>query len=238
MAARMKPVNHLLLGIALTLTVSPLFAGTRFHSLEDIRSTAKQFAISNFVDADSDSEIEIGYLDSRLKLNHCDHPLTAEPLSQRNQNTNFTITVRCSGSKPWSVYVPVKIRTYISVLVSKRPLARGIKVTADDFAMEKLEISKLRNGYFTSSENLIGRIPKRSLPKGKVVSPNDLETYKIINRGSKVSIMAQLQGINVRMPGRALSDGAKGEMIKVENLSSKRVIEAVAIKPGIVQVPM
>jgi flagella basal body P-ring formation protein FlgA len=39
----------------------------------------------------------------------------------------------------------------------------------------------------------------------------------------------------VRMPGKALGNGAIGERIKVENNSSSRQIEVTVISPGIVQ---
>lgn len=210
--------------------------------LEEIRQTAREFATSQYVDPRTsgtvETKVEVGYLDKRLKLRKCDTPLNAELLSQQSQNTNFTVTVKCHGDKPWTVYVPVKVLSYVSVKVATRPLARGISVQESDISTEKREVSRLRSGYFVSAENLIGRIPKRSLPKGVVISPNDLTSHKVIRRGGKVSILAKFHGVAVRMPGKALSDGAQGEMIKVENLSSKRVIDAIAIKPGIVEVPM
>ncbi len=234
---KFQPINFFA-GMLLILTSTLSAADTGFHPLEEIRQTAKQFALNQHLGDDTDTSVEVGYLDTRLRLRKCDQPLTAEPLSHRRQSTNFTVTVKCRGVKPWTVYVPIKMLSYIKVQVANRPLARGIAVQASDLVTEKREVSRLRSGYFVHAGKLVGRIPKRSIAKGAAISPNDLATHKVIKRGGKVSILAEVQGIAVRMPGKALTDGGQGEMIKVENLSSKRIIDAVAIRPGIVQVPM
>jgi len=233
-----RRISELIACMMLLLMSASAIAASGFHSLEDIRQIAKQFALNQYIDPGADTSVEVGYLDTRLRLRQCEQALTAEPLSRRSQNANFTITVKCQGVKPWSVYVPVKVMSFVEVQVANRPLARGIAVQATDLVTERREVSRLRTGYFVSTKHLIGRLPKRSLPKGAVISPNDLATYKVIRRGGKVSILAEVQGIAVRMPGKALADAGQDEMIKVQNLSSKRVIDAIAIKPGIVRVPM
>ncbi len=213
----------------------PAYAG--FQSLEEIRHAAEKFATDRF-GQDENSTIETRNLDPRLKLQHCPTPLTTQALSTQNHSGNMTVLVKCQGVKPWTVYVPVKIKSYIEVAVAKRPLARGIPITDKDIVFEKREISRLGSGYFEDKNKLNNRLPKRTLAKGAVISPRDLGVNKVINKGSRVSIIAHTNGITVRMAGLALSDAGKGESIRVRNLSSKRTVDAVVIEPGLVKVPM
>ena len=219
------------------ILVSPLQAKD-FHPLDEIQRAATDFVTSQISQAKENSTMEAGHLDPRLKLKRCTLPLSTEPLSQHNNNINMTVIVRCNDAKPWTVYVPVKVKTYLTVAVAKRPLARGVPVSKNDLNLEQREISRLTSGYFETADNLVGRTPKRSLPKGAVISPRDLTIEKVISKGNRVSIIAETDGITVRMPGKALTDAGKGDQIRVKNLSSGRSVTGTVVGRGLVKVTM
>jgi len=212
---------------------------SEFQPLDDIRKAATDFAAKKIISSSNqNSTIETGRLDPRLRLKKCQQPLTVTPLSQRSNSANMTVIVKCETSKPWTVYIPIKIKTYISIAVANRPLSRHVPISKADISFEQREISRLSRSYFESPDDLIGRSPKRSLTKGSVISPRDLDIKKVISKGSRISILAETGGISVRMPGLALSDAGKGDQIQVQNLSSKRKVQATVIAPGLVKVTM
>jgi len=213
-------------------------AAAEFQPLEEVRTSAREFATRQIAGVDKNSVVEIGHLDSRLGLPHCNRPLDAELLGQQRSSPNITVTIKCQSERPWSVHVPVKISSFADIFVAARPLPKGVAIQLSDLRQERRETSPLRNGYFENAETVVGRIPKRSLPMGAAVTPGDLELSRIIQRGNKVTIIANSGSISVRMPGKALDDAAAGELIKVENIASKRVIEAVVLRPGVVEVQM
>jgi flagella basal body P-ring formation protein FlgA len=51
-----------------------------------------------------------------------------------------------------------------------------------------------------------------------------------------VTLLADAGGISVRMAGRALSDGLINQRIKVENLSSGKIVEGIARSPQVVEI--
>lgn len=225
------------IGIIATLLTTAAVAD-EFHPLEDVRKRAGEFATRQIPGVDKSSVVESGHLDPRLRLPRCQRPLDAELLGQQRNSANVTVTIKCQGNKPWSIHVPVKISTFADIFVTARPLPRGVAIEPSDLRQERRETSLLSNGYFEHAETVVGRMPKRSLPKGAAVTPSDLELSRVIQRGHKVTIIASSGSITVRMPGKALDDAAAGELIKVENSSSKRVVEAVVLRPGIVEVQM
>ncbi len=231
-----KHFKHLMLTSILALAGQS--QASELHPLEDIRKAATDFAAKKMVTHNQNSTIETGRLDPRLRLNKCQQSLTVTPLSQRFNSGNMTVIVKCEASKPWTVYIPIKVKTYITIAVANRPLSRHTPINATDITFEKRETSRLSSSYFESADNLVGRSPKRSLTKGSVISPRDLAIKKVINKGSRISIVAETGGITVRMPGLALSDAGKGDQIQVQNLSSKRKFQATVIAPGIVKVAM
>jgi len=224
--------------LAIAFTCGRVNASEDFESLEDIRNAATNFAASNISTSIENTTIEATHLDSRLRLKKCAQPLTTSRLNQNSNTSNMTVIVKCDSAKPWTVYVPVKTMSYVTVAVVSRPLAHGIPVTEADVTLEQREINRLTAGYFENIAAVIGRQPKRSLAKGSVISPRDLNIKKIISKGSRVSILAETNGISVRMPGLALTDAGEGDRIQVQNLSSERTITGTVMGPNIIKVSM
>ena len=231
-----------------TLVIAGLFAalglpGTAaaaggFHPLADIRDQARQYVARQLANHGHRTEIVVGKLDPRLRLAHCPQPLTATPLTGSRPTGNTTITVRCDGAKPWRVHVPVSVNRYAPVIIAVRPLQRGVPVTEQDLVTRERNVATLRSGYFEDLQALVGRLPKRPLPQGAVLTPRDLDAAKLIQRGDRVIISANGVGVTVKMAGTALSDGGKGDRIQVKNLSSGRTVEVIVQGPGHVRATM
>ena len=66
--------------------------------------------------------------------------------------------------------------------------------------------------------------------------PSLLVTPKVIRRGTRVSIVATAPGFEIRAVGKALMDGGMGDVITVRNLRSKRQVDAVVARAGVVEV--
>ena len=69
-----------------------------------------------------------------------------------------------------------------------------------------------------------------------MLRPSDLSVAAAVRRGQPVALVAGGAGFEVRMAGRALADAAAGETVRVENLSSRRVLSGVVAAPGEVRV--
>ena len=51
---------------------------------------------------------------------------------------------------------------------------------------------------------------------------------KAVQRGQSVTLVADAGGMSVRMAGRALADGLINQRVKVQNLSSGKIVEGIA----------
>ena len=220
------------------LTGSPPLLAAELQSHDSIRQAASAHALANYTEADKGISVKVTRLDRRLRLNRCDEPL--ETFSSPGGSNKFkqTVGVRCPGTSPWSIYVPVSIKLKMKIVIANRELARGTLITAGDIRLEEREVSLLRRGFFEQPERLIGMHLKKSLREKDVISPRQLTAPQTIKRGSQVTILGQVGSLKVRMEGKALADGAVGQRIKVQNKSSNRRIEAMVIAPGIVEVSL
>ena len=63
-----------------------------------------------------------------------------------------------------------------------------------------------------------------------------LVASKAVQRGQMVTLVADASGLNVRMSGRALSDALVNQRVRVQNLSSGKIIEGVARSEQVVEI--
>jgi len=184
-------------------------------------------------------KIKIGKIDNRLKLTKCTQPIkiTASP-ALSSISSRVSINVQCETPTPWSLYIPVKLQRLAEVYVAAEPVSKGTIIDIDQLQNVSVDILKLRSGYFDKAEDVVGMVAKKNIRVGTILASSHIRPPLIIKKGDKVDILAKTGEIEIRMSGKALNAGAKGEQIGVTNLSSKRKLHATVIKPGLVKVSL
>ncbi|KRP68435.1 flagellar basal body P-ring formation chaperone FlgA [Pseudomonas paralactis] len=183
-------------------------------------------------------EIQVSQLDPRLRMPMCDKELTATLESPAQPIGRVTVKVRCDGASPWTVFVPAQVKLFRDVVVVARPLKRTGIIGYEDVALRERDISLINQGYLTSVDQAIGQRLTRPMVTDQVITLVHLEQAEVIRKGDQVVISASSGGLNVRMPGEALSNGGMSEQIRVKNLNSNRVIKARVTAPGQVEVAL
>lgn len=208
-----------------------------FQSHKSIYQTAESF-VRDRVESNSNQskDIVVGKLDSRLKLKTCNKSLRAFMPKGSRIIGKTTVGVKCEGSKPWSLHVPVTIRIYKKVLAATRTLSKGEVLAESDLKLIKHDISNLSYGYFEDVKVGTGMKVKRHVLADTVLTPSMLKKPQVIKRGQKVSILANSGRMQVRMMGKALNNGAIGDRIKVMNMKSRQKIEGVVTSPAEIKV--
>lgn len=212
-------------------------AGHSRQSLEAIRSAAASFLKHQRWHSPGKLQIHTGQLDPRLRLHRCSKKLQAfmPPGSRRSGNTS--VGIRCTDHKPWKLYVPVSIKLIGRVFASANYLPRGTVIQATDLKRVEYDLARLQQGYFSTADKIIGKVLKQAVPGGGIITPAHLSRPRLVRRGESVIIMAKASGIEIRMKGKALTDGAAGELVRVKNIKSQRIIEGTVEHDGIIRVP-
>jgi flagella basal body P-ring formation protein FlgA len=58
----------------------------------------------------------------------------------------------------------------------------------------------------------------------------------VVQRGQTVTLIASGGGVSVRMAGRAMNDGLVNQRVRVENLSSGKIVEGIARSEQVVEI--
>lgn len=107
-------------------------------------------------------------------------------------------------------------------------------ISADHITMRKLNISNTRGDYLTQPEEVIGMTVKRRVRDRQPITLNQLESPLLVERGQRVMMVAEQNGVEAHTMGEAMKKGRKGEIIKVKNERSGRVVSAVVTDLGVV----
>jgi len=215
----------------------PVAVAETFQSHKSIYQAARSFMRNHVSPQHSTKpEVKAGKLDSRLKLKKCNKRLQAFLPKGSRELGKTTVGVKCAGTNPWSLHVPVTISVYKNIVVTTRLLQKGTVLAEPDIKLVKRDLGNLSYGYFEDISSNVGMKLKRRTLAGAVLTPAMLKKPQVISRGQKISILAQSGRMQVRMTGKALANGAVGERIKVMNLKSSQKLEGVVTSAGVVEI--
>ena len=210
-------------------------AQSTVQPVSHIHTAIEKFLHSSYPDKFKLS-LTIGKIDPRLRLANCQTSLEAFfPVTARKLGPT-TIGVRCLSPVAWQIYVPVQVKAFGTVVVNKHPLTRGTIISTSDLMMATRELSGAIQGYYTTFDQLEGMILKSNLASGSIISPRTVQNRKLVKMGDIVTILAETNGLHIRMKGKAMMDGAKGESIRVKNTRSKRVLQGEVIGSRLVRI--
>ena len=205
-------------------------------SLADIRNTATRFVETHLQKEQDDYQVSAQALDPRLRLAACSGELSALLPFASQANKYSVVEVSCDGSQPWSIHVPVDVKIFGEVLVTSRAIAQGSVLSKADFSLRRSEISQLSGGYVTNIDAAIGQVSTRPMRMGQPVLTHMLKPAVIVRRGQSIRLLARNKGFEVSSSGESLMDGAIGERIRVRNHRSRRIVEGIIAKNGVVYV--
>jgi flagella basal body P-ring formation protein FlgA len=211
-----------------------------YQDHESIRQAAKSYAakLTAASDKGQTTSIEVGTLDSRLRLARCSKPLEAFDSPNTRNHGRTTVGVKCNGEKSWKLYIPVNIQVTKSVVTIKNSVTKNSILQASNLVLADRDISTLHRGYFTSRQELVGKHVTNNIKAGTVLLPVHVKNPLAVKKGSMVMIVADAGGVRVNMKGKAMKSGSLGDWIPVQNLSSKRQIEGRILRPGVILVTL
>jgi flagella basal body P-ring formation protein FlgA len=180
--------------------------------------------------------LTVGPLQSQLQLPRCESPVKAVRAPGIQVPGRVLIELRCEGGTPWHLYVPAKIVGTTKVVLAAHALVVGTVLSAKDLTVEQRDMVGLPPGYLDDPDIALGLTAARAIAGGAIMTNQQLLGVQAVQRGQTVTLIADADGIVVRMEGKALSDGLVNQRVKVENLSSGKIIEGIARSAQVVEI--
>jgi flagella basal body P-ring formation protein FlgA len=165
-------------------------------------------------------------LDSALRLPACGQALSAQPTG------TSTVEVSCPDPGGWRLFVPVKVRRNQTVLILNRGIAAGETLGVADITTAQRDVARIAGAALADPAAAVGRVARRTLSAGSLLSANDLVAQRLVRRGDSVALVSRFGGVEVRVAGKALADAGENERVSVENLSSRKIVQGTVAASG------
>ncbi len=143
-----------------------------------------------------------------------------------------------SGTVHWTIYLSVTIDSEFSVLVARHAISRDAELSPIDLELMPRHLPGLTTDYVTKPAMLAAQRLRQAIASGEALSLEAMTPSNLIHRGQQVTLIAGSGGLQVRMSAVALSDGRLADRIRVQNLSSQRVVEGSVRSDNVVEVPL
>lgn len=219
--------QHIGSAVILTLAMCPLPANAQsLQSPESIGKAAEAFVLQRLGPLADDIRMHAtaGSLDPRLRLAACEKPLQASLPASARIATRVTVGVGCEAPR-WTLYVQVNVETELPVLVLRQAAARGSKPGPDDVELRTLRVPGLADTYIRDIAELTDRHMKVAAAPGTPLDINLLAADILVKRGQRVTLVAEVAGLEVRAQGEAIADATAAGRVRVLNLDSRRIVE-------------
>ncbi len=220
-------------------SVAALAENAAVQSLAQLTEAAKAAVLAivqRTSGPDAQANVEAIAPDPRLRLPACSSPLRAiVPVSQAGQERQL-VQVACDSGPRWRVNIPTHVSVERVVMAARRPLPRGAAFKVDDFSLVRQVQSGTAADRVQSADNLHDRRLRRPVAAGTVLTYDMLEPELVIRRGQAVVLLARTGEFEIRSDGLAMQDARPGDRVRVQNLSSRRVVEGIAAMDATVSV--
>ena len=122
------------------------------------------------------------------------------------------------------------------VACASRDLKRGERIKKDDLYFVKRNISHISSKVLTDMNNIVGFMAKHNVRKDTSLKEWMFEKFPVVDKGDIVTIIAESGDIRVTALGKVLMKGYADELVKVQNLMSKKEIYAKVVNGSMVAV--
>ena len=150
--------------------------------------------------------------------------------------TRLVAIVSVSGVVKNKVKLSGWVDVFESVVCARRNLKKGEIIEEGDFYLARKNISHLSSNILTNTGKAVGLMVKHAVKKDTCIKEWMLEKPLVVKRGDMIIILAESGNLRVSVPGRVLVNGHMGELIRVQNSMSKKVIHARVIDNSTVSV--
>jgi len=211
----------------------------RLITATDVMPVLKRALIAQGMDEHAD----VALVNPRIEINL---PLTApatveiQDLAYDKTTHAFNGLALAGGHNPGAERVVLQGRTFGTspVPVLRRPISTGQIIRQDDIDTMYWRNDQLGQDVVMSASQIVGRTPQTVIRANEPIRQADTRAPILVTRNSQVIIRLDAGPMTLTVQGKALDEGARGDVVRVQNLQSNKTIEATVAGPDLVSVSL
>lgn len=165
----------------------------------------------------------------------CIDPAPFLPNANQSPLGRVNVGVRCGETQRQVRYLQAQVDVIGGYAVTTQDIPRGATITSAMIGLQQGNLSDLSARAITDPQAIIGKVARRPLRSGSPLQPHDLQAPLLVERGQRVSVIAQGDAFRVSREGEAMDNGAEGERVRVR-FGSREIIEARVVADGLLMI--
>jgi flagella basal body P-ring formation protein FlgA len=161
--------------------------------------------------------------------------LTPLPASRPDGPAFWRGAIRYSPQHTLAIWASVRLSIRQRVITAARGIPSGAVVSVDDLAEVERDIFPF-TPRLEAKGDALGRVARKTIPAGALISPALLEVPPDIARGETVHVVATNGAARISFDAVAQSSGRKGDRIVLLNPQSHKSFRAVVDGPSRAQI--
>lgn len=134
--------------------------------------------------------------------------------------------IRLTGQAIETVMAPVLTRN----------MRRGEVVAESDITLTPMPRQQAMLAKPAAIKDIIGMATRQPLRAGLIANEGYFVAPDIVERSANVTILFKAGNLTLSMMGKAITGGAKGDIISVQNVQTNRIVRAEVIDRGLLQI--
>lgn len=165
----------------------------------------------------------------------CVQPEPFLPNANQAPLGRVSVGVRCGEDSRQVRYLQAQIDVIGDYVVAARDIERGTLITSEMLSERGGNLGDLSAQALTAEEEIVGKVAQRPIRSGSAFLAHYLQAPHLVERGQRVTVIAQGAAFRVSREGEALENGALGERIRVR-FGSREIMTARVTDQGILVV--
>ncbi len=200
---------------------------TKIKGLE-IAQKAKEHLLNFLPPNEGETTVEIGRIPADQwvprRMDKIDFQVTLVDTDKDRGKIELIVSASSNSKLFFKVPVYFNVRVFEFVVITKRRTGRKQLLTKEDLFIARKETTKLRGMAFSSIDDLKGMTTTMPVQSHAILTDKMVETPPTVKQGSIVKLIVNKSGFRIVTKGLAQQSGHKGEVIKVKNLNSMKML--------------
>lgn len=150
----------------------------------------------------------------------------------RSGRYSATVIAPAEGRTLTRVNLTGRFHRMVELPVPTRRLGRGHVIAQNDIEMVRMRDHRLPANLIVDPDFLIGQAVHQSLSAGKPIRNGAVRPPVLVEKDRSVLVTLKTDQMQLSVQGRALEDGAMGDIVRIQNTASRLIIDAEVVGEG------
>ncbi|QHE94556.1 flagellar basal body P-ring formation protein FlgA [Pandoraea fibrosis] len=143
-----------------------------------------------------------------------------------------TVGVRCSGERPWTLYLQARVSINATYFVAARQINPGETLGPNDLSPRQGDLTLLPRTVATDAGQIVGTVAVNRITSGLPIRSDLLRSAIAVQQGQTVRVVSRGSGFEVSTEGQVLSRASAGDPVQVRTRAGQVVSGTVKTGKG------